>query len=79
MFLSVFTNVVSCGSVSGYVHPPAPELEAHFVNLVDESVLEFASLLEQFDIFADEALVEFLFVIWWQEYRFCFCILRVSI
>ena len=78
MFLSVFTDVVSCGGVGGYVHPPAPELEAHFVNLVDKSVLEFASLLEQFDIFADEAVVEFLVVIWWQEYRFCFCILRVS-
>ena len=68
MFLSVFIDVVSCGGVRGYVHPPAPELEAHFVNLVDESVLEFASLLEQFDIFADKALVEFLVVIWWQEY-----------
>ena len=78
MFLSVFTNVVSCSGVSGYVHPPAPELEAHFVNLVDKSVLEFASLLGQFDIFADEALVEFLVVIQWQEYRFCFCILSVS-
>ena len=78
MFLSVFTDVVSCSGVGGYVHPPAPELEAHFVNLVDKSVLEFASLLEQFDIFVDEAVVEFLVVIWWQEYRFCFCILRVS-
>ena len=78
MFLSVFTDVVSCGSVSGYVHPPAPELEALFINLVDESVLEFASLLELFDIFVDEALVEFLVVIWWQEYQFYSLILRVS-
>ena len=81
MFLLVFTDVVSCGGVGGYVHPPAPKLEAHFVTLVDESVLEFASLLDQFDIdiFVDEALVEFIVVIRWQEYRFCFCILKVSI
>ena len=68
MFLSIFTNVIPCGSISGYVHPPAPELEVQFVNLVDESVLEFASLLEQFDIFPDELLVEFLVVVWWYEY-----------
>ena len=78
MFLSVFTNVVSCSSVGGYVHPPAPKLEAPFFNLVDESVLEFASLLELFDIFADEVLVEFLVVIWWQKYQFYFLVLRVS-
>ena len=78
MFLSVFTNVVSCGSVGGYVHPQAPKLEALFVNLVDEAVLEFASLLELFDIFVDEALVEFLVVTWWQEYQFYFLVLRVS-
>ena len=78
MFLSVFTDVVSCGSVGGYVHPPAPELGTLVVNLVDESVLELALLLELFLIFMDEALVELLVVIRWHEYRFYFIILRVS-
>ena len=78
MFLSVFTDVVSCGSVGGYVHSPAPELGALVINLVDESVLELASLLELFDIFTDEALVELLVVIWWYEYQFYFIILWVS-
>ena len=68
MFLSIFTNVIPCGGIGGYVHPPAFELKVQFVNLVDESVLEFASLLEQFDIFPDEVLVEFLFVVRWYEY-----------
>ena len=77
MFSSIFTDVIPCGSISGYVHPPAPELEVLFLNLVDKSVLEFASLLQLFDIFPDEALVEFLVVIWWQEYRFEFFILYV--
>ena len=78
MFLSVLTDVVSCCNVGGYVHPPAPELGALVINLVDESVLELASLLDFFDIFMDEALVELLVVIWWHEYQFYFVILRVS-
>ena len=78
MFLSVFTDVVSCSSVGGYVHPPAPKLEALVINLVDESVRELASLLELFDIFTDKALVELLVVIWWHEYQFYFLVLRVS-
>ena len=65
MFLSIFTDVIPCGGISGYVHPPAPELEVLFINLVDESVLEFASLLELFDIFPDEVLVEFFVVVRW--------------
>ena len=60
------------------MHPPAPELGALVINLVDESVLELASLLDFFDIFMDEALVELLVVIWWHEYQFYFVILRVS-
>ena len=78
MFLSVLTDVVSCSSVSGYVHPPAPELRALVVNLVDKSVFELASLLELFDIFMEEVLVEFLVVIWWHKYRFYFVVLRFS-
>ena len=78
MFLSVLTDVVSCGSVGGYVHPPAPELKALLINLVDEFVSELASLLDFFDIFMDEALVELLVVIQWHEYRFYFIVLRVS-
>ena len=78
MFLSVLTDVVSCGSVGGYVLPPAPKLGALVTNLLDESVLELALLLYFFDIFMDEALVELLVVIQWHKYRFYFVILRVS-
>ena len=60
------------------MHPPAPKLEALVINLVDESVLELASLLELFDIFMDKVLVELLVVIRWQEYQFYFLVLRVS-
>ena len=34
--------------------------------------------MDFFDIFTDETLVEFLVVIWWQEYRFYFGILGVN-
>ena len=78
VFLSDVTDVVSCGSVGGYVHPPAPKLGALVINLVDESILELASLLYFFDIFTNEVLVELLVVIRWHEYRFYFVILRVS-
>ena len=78
MFLSILTDVVSCSSVGGYVHPPAPKLGALVINLVDESVLELASLLDFFDIFMDEVLVELLVVIRWYKYRFYFVVPRVS-
>ena len=70
MFLSIFTDVIPFGGFGGYVDPPAPKLVKKVINLVDESVLEFASLLEYFDIFPDESLIEFDIVIGWYEYRF---------
>ena len=59
MYLSIFPDVVPCGGLGGYVHPPADKLVTKFINLVDESVLEFTSLLE----YSDESLVEFDIVI----------------
>ena len=63
MSLSIFTDVVPCGSLGGYVHPQASKLISNFIHLVDKAVLELVALLEFFDVFSDESLVEFDIVI----------------
>ena len=58
-------DVVPCGVFGDDVQPPASKLISNFIDLVDEAVLKLQALLESFDMFSDESLVEFEIFIGW--------------